>query len=245
MYGEEIHQVFSDGISPWIYHLAYAIYSFRCMRCALCKCHSSVDSSWSLLVLLLLGTGGLRLQIVFIVARCKLIEEVMWSTDFGFITSITLHFYRHYPSNSSSSISSSSGKINSDFDSLLLQSEWNTYRTAFLQRYNQRQANYAQHEIQNKQKLEALSSQAKLVHDNLDEKVNDAQSKIADLEVQVSHDVERLSKKFEGDIPPSEGVCLDARAKVSQCYNALGDSRECQIFARRLEMCVTEALAKK
>eukprot|EP01082_Thalassiosira_pseudonana_P009488 g8474.t1 g8474 contig3:181135-181990(-) len=137
------------------------------------------------------------------------------------------------------------GKINSDFDSLLLQSEWNTYRTAFLQRYNQRQANYAQHEIQNKQKLEALSSQAKLVHDNLDEKVNDAQSKIADLEVQVSHDVERLSKKFEGDIPPSEGVCLDARAKVSQCYNALGDSRECQIFARRLEMCVTEALAKK
>ena len=40
-----------------------------------------------------------------------------------------------------------------------------------------------------------------------------------------------------------EGQCLDVRAELSHCYNTLKDSEECQIFALRLDKCVTEALA--
>ena len=40
-----------------------------------------------------------------------------------------------------------------------------------------------------------------------------------------------------------EVQCLYVRAELSHCYNTLNDSGECQIFAQRLDKCVTEALA--
>lgn len=92
-------------------------------------------------------------------------------------------------------------------------------------------------------KMEQLQQQAKVVHDQLDERMNDAKSKIAQLEVEVSYDVDRLIKKFEGGTSKSERVCIDDRVKLSQCYNALKDSGECEVFARKLEKCVTGAMA--
>lgn len=91
--------------------------------------------------------------------------------------------------------------------------------------------------------MEQLQQQAKAVHDNLDERMNDAKSKIATLQVEVNHDVNRLAKKFEGGSSKSERVCLDDRVKLSQCYNTLNDSAECEVFAKKLEKCVTAAMA--
>lgn len=141
-------------------------------------------------------------------------------------------------------LSNLSEKINSDFESLLLQSEWKNYTALFLQRYNQREVDYALHATETQAKMQQLQAKAKLVHDELDEKLNDAKCKIADLEVQVSHDVQRLSKKFEGQHSESGKVCLEDRVKLSQCYNTLKDGGECEIFAKKLEKCVTDALAK-
>lgn len=95
--------------------------------------------------------------------------------------------------------------------------------------------------------MEALQSQARQVHSKLDDAIDIAKSKLVDLEVEVGHDVNRLGEKFEGSLSSSDTAserrCLDVRAELSQCYNTLKDSGECQIFAQKLEKCVTEALA--
>mmetsp|Transcript_11758 Transcript_11758/g.21744 ORF Transcript_11758/g.21744 Transcript_11758/m.21744 type:complete len:171 (-) Transcript_11758:196-708(-) len=137
-------------------------------------------------------------------------------------------------------------KINTDFDSHILQTEWNKYRTLHLQRHQHREVSSSlrQHDIQ--QQMEALQSQAKLVHDKLDEMVDASTSKLVDLEMEVGHDVNRLGKKFEGSLSAGatpERKCLDVRAELSHCYTTLKDTGECQIFAQKLDKCVTEALA--
>lgn len=101
---------------------------------------------------------------------------------------------------------------------------------------------YAQHAAETKAKMDILQKQAKAVHDKLDEMMNDAKSKVAQLEVEVSHDVDRLTKKFEGKSLKSERVCLEDRVKLSQCYNTLNDSGECEVFAKKLEKCVTDVM---
>lgn len=93
--------------------------------------------------------------------------------------------------------------------------------------------------------MDQLQQQAKTVHDKLDEVLNDTKSKIAQLEVEVSHDVNRLAKRFEGRTSQTERVCMDDRVKLSQCYNTLKDSGECEVFRKKLEKCVTGALASK
>mmetsp|Transcript_20739 Transcript_20739/g.45007 ORF Transcript_20739/g.45007 Transcript_20739/m.45007 type:complete len:174 (+) Transcript_20739:63-584(+) len=138
-------------------------------------------------------------------------------------------------------------KINQDFDSHILQTEWSKYRTLHLQRHEQRENSYSIREEETQQKIEAFTVQAKQVHNQLDEMVDAAKSKLVDLEVEIEHDVNRLGKKFEGSLSntamTTEGICLDVRAELSHCYHTLKDSGECQIFAQKLDKCVTEALA--
>jgi len=73
--------------------------------------------------------------------------------------------------------------------------------------------------------------------------VDGAKSKLADVEVALEYDMKRLSEKFKNSEAGSGGEkCVDVRAELSRCYNTL-DSGECQVFAKKLEKCVTEALA--
>ena len=136
-------------------------------------------------------------------------------------------------------------KINQDFDSHVIQHEWDKYRSLHLTRHDERQTSLALRQEEIKQQMWVLQSQAKQVHTQLNEVVDSAKSKLTDLEGEVGYDVKRLSKKFEGSLSEStpEGKCLDVRAELSHCYNTLKDSGECQIFAQKLEKCVTEALA--
>mmetsp|Transcript_19435 Transcript_19435/g.41558 ORF Transcript_19435/g.41558 Transcript_19435/m.41558 type:complete len:170 (-) Transcript_19435:303-812(-) len=136
-------------------------------------------------------------------------------------------------------------KINSDFDSHIIQSEWDEYRKLHLQRHQQRETSSSLRHEEVRQQTEALRSRAKQVHDRLDEMVDAAKGRLVDLEVEVGHDVDRLGRKFEGSLSATtpEGKCLDVRAELSNCYNTLRDGGECQIFVQKLDKCVTEALA--
>lgn len=80
-----------------------------------------------------------------------------------------------------------------------------------------------------------------MVHDDLDRLVDGAKSKLADVEVALEYDMKRLSEKFKDSQVGVGETCVDVRAELSRCYNTL-DSGECQVFAKKLEKCVTEAL---
>ena len=139
----------------------------------------------------------------------------------------------------------SSAEINADFESRILQSEWDKYRLLHLQRHQEREASSSHRESEVRERMEALRAQASHVHGQLDQMIDAAKGKLVDLEVEVGHDVDRLGKKFEGSLSAAapEGKCLDVRADLSRCYNSLGDGGECRVFAQKLEKCVTEALA--
>ena len=143
-------------------------------------------------------------------------------------------------------INHTSAKINQDFDSHILQTEWNNYRASHLQRHNQRQSISLQHEAEMQQKMESFHNQASQVHNNLDEMIDAAKSKLVDLEVEMEYDVNRLMNKYQGSISDntSDKQCLDVRAELAQCYNTLKDGGECHVFAQRLEKCVTQALMR-
>lgn len=136
-------------------------------------------------------------------------------------------------------------KINADFESHILQSEWDKYRTLHLQRHHRREESSSVRQAEAQQKLEELRSQAGRVHSKLDEMVDSAKSRLVDLEVEVGHDLDRLGKKFQGSLSDAapEGNCLDVRADLAHCYNTLRDSGECEIFSQKLEKCVTKVLA--
>ena len=134
-------------------------------------------------------------------------------------------------------------KINSEFDAKILNEEWDKYRTVLLQRHQQRETNEAIREAEVKQQMEALDVKVKAVHGRLDEATNTIKSQLADLEVELEHDVNRLSAKFEGNVSAGAASCIDARAELNSCYTTLKDSAECQIFAKKLEKCVTDTLA--
>lgn len=144
-------------------------------------------------------------------------------------------------------------KINQDFESQVLQEEWSKYRSIHLQRHHQRENTTSQHITHVQEQIDNFTKQAKGVHDTLDNMVDEASSKLVDLEVAMEHDVNRLTKKCgENNLldKSPEGQCLDIRAELSHCYNTLGNSSskggdECQIFVQRLDRCVTQALSSK
>ena len=135
-------------------------------------------------------------------------------------------------------------KINQDFDSHILQTEWDKYRTSHLQRHHQRESSSTDREAELRQRKELFQEQARQVHERLDDAIDASKAKLADLEVEVGYEINRLYDKFEGykTTPSSRGECLDVRADLSHCYSTLKDGRECQVFIQKLDRCVTEAL---
>ena len=161
---------------------------------------------------------------------------------FIFVTVSTHHLLTNHVSSSSVINHFVLGKINSDFEEKIIQTQWNSYRKAHIERYQQREIQSAQRQHEIQQKQEQLNQQAKVVHEQLDRMVDEAKSKLTDLEVALEHDMKRLTSKFKDSESSVGEKCVDVRAELSRCYNTL-DSAECQVFAKKLEKCVTEALA--
>eukprot|EP00986_Skeletonema_menzelii_P019510 scaffold28260_cov160-Skeletonema_menzelii.AAC.3 len=97
-----------------------------------------------------------------------------------------------------------------------------------MERYQQREVQNAQRQQELQQKQQQLQQQAKLVHDELDRLVDGAKSKLADLEVALEYDAQRLAEKFKDSEVSGGEKCVDVRAELSRCYNTL-DSGECQV----------------
>eukprot|EP00984_Skeletonema_dohrnii_P012103 scaffold4868_cov148-Skeletonema_dohrnii-CCMP3373.AAC.1 len=120
------------------------------------------------------------------------------------------------------------GKINTDFEEKIIQTQWNSYRKGHIERYQQREVQNAQRQHELQQKQQQLNQQAKLVHDELDRMVDGAKSKLSDIEVALEYDMKRLSEKFQDSEVSGGAKCVDVRAELSRCYNTL-DSGECQV----------------
>jgi hypothetical protein len=92
--------------------------------------------------------------------------------------------------------------------------------------------------------MESFQEQARQVHERLDDAIDASKAKLADLEVEVGNEINRLYDKFVGEKTTTSlrGECLDVRADLSHCFRTLKDGRECQVFIQKLDRCVTKAL---
>ena len=164
--------------------------------------------------------------------------------DFVFVSSDIFSFYCCI---SSCKIYSSSyiAKINQDFDSQILQNEWNKYRSSHLERYQQRSQSYTDLEAEIHAQQKAFRENANIVHTKLNNIIDVNKARLADSEVEVGYEINRLYDKFGAGGPSGGtkgGECLDVRADLTRCYTTLKDSNECQIFVQKLDRCVTDAL---
>jgi hypothetical protein len=136
-------------------------------------------------------------------------------------------------------------KINQDFDSQILQNEWNKYRSSHLERYQQRSQSYTDLEAEIHAQQKAFRENANIVHTKLNNIIDVNKARLADSEVEVGYEINRLYDKFGAGGPSGGtkgGECLDVRADLTRCYTTLKDSNECQIFVQKLDRCVTDAL---
>ena len=88
-----------------------------------------------------------------------------------------------------------------------------------------------------------------IVQKKLEDDMDDRRSRLADLCMEVEHDIDKLRDRYVPDgieTKMSMGACLDVRAELTRCYNALGDDGkgggECRVFIQKLDRCVTDAL---
>ena len=89
----------------------------------------------------------------------------------------------------------------------------------------------------------AFRENANIVHTKLNDIIDTNKARLADAEVEVGYEINRLYDKFgAGPTGTKGGECLDVRADLTRCYTTLQDSNECQIFVQKLDRCVTDAL---
>ena len=158
----------------------------------------------------------------------------------GFLYLLTFSFLCYFhPAKNSSSIA----KINQDFDSQILQNEWNKYRSSHLERHQQRSQSYTDLETEIHAQQMTFRENANIVHTKLNDIIDTNKARLADAEVEVGYEINRLYDKFgAGPTGTKGGECLDVRADLTRCYTTLKDSNECQIFVQKLDRCVTDAL---
>ncbi|KAL3809389.1 hypothetical protein ACHAXA_007868 [Cyclostephanos tholiformis] len=136
-------------------------------------------------------------------------------------------------------------RINHDFESRILQAEWDNYRMSHLERHRQRELSWSTRVNEIRKRSETLSENARLVHQKLDDEIDARRARLTDLGTGIEHDIDRLRERFVSDgaaTTPSMGECLDVRADLSRCYNTLRDDGECRVFVQKLDRCVTDAL---
>ena len=159
--------------------------------------------------------------------------------DWFFVSPDIFIFVLFHPAKNSSSIA----KINQDFDSQILQNEWNKYRSSHLERHQQRSQSYTDLETEIHAQQMTFRENANIVHTKLNDIIDTNKARLADAEVEVGYEINRLYDKFgAGPTGTKGGECLDVRADLTRCYTTLKDSNECQIFVQKLDRCVTDAL---
>jgi hypothetical protein len=141
-----------------------------------------------------------------------------------------------------------------DFQSQLLQEEWNKFGTSILIRRNERlqRLQAAATENQQKRHVEAAARQQRMA--TIDAAMDEMQAKIADQTVAIDYDASQLLYKFRGwtdnvnvdaDKESKPLPCLGQRAHWIDCQRKYAaDSRPCNFYVAALEECVQRTIGK-
>ena len=139
-----------------------------------------------------------------------------------------------------------------DFQSKILQEEWNKFGTSVIIRRNERlqELEQATAQYQQQRHLASISRQQRM--EALDTSIDEKQANITDLLVANEYDADKLMQKYghwidaEIDDPNRDSKplpCLGERAHWIDCQNKYAvDSRPCNFYVSALEQCVQRAL---
>ena len=139
-----------------------------------------------------------------------------------------------------------------DFQSKVLQEEWNKFGTSVIMRRNQRlqELEQATAQYQHRRHLASISRQQRM--EALDASIDEMQANITDSLVANEYDADKLIQKYghwihaEIDDPNRESKplpCLGERAHWIDCQKKYAvDSRPCNFYVSALEQCVQRAL---
>lgn len=139
-----------------------------------------------------------------------------------------------------------------DFQSKILQEEWNKFGTSVIIRRNERlqELEQATAQYQHQRHLASISRQQRM--EVLNTSIDEAQANIADLLAANEYDADKLIQKYghwinaEIDDPNRESKplpCLGERAHWIDCQKKYAvDSRPCNFYVSALEQCVQRAL---
>ena len=117
-------------------------------------------------------------------------------------------------------------RIDNDFESRILNAEWDKYRASHLERHLRRESQTSSRLNEMREKSKALTEKSMIVQKKLEDDMDDRRSRLADLCMEVEHDIDKLRDRYVPDgieTKMSMGACLDVRAELTRCYNALGD----------------------
>lgn len=141
-----------------------------------------------------------------------------------------------------------------DFESKILQEEWNKFGTSVIQRRNDRlqRLQAAAHEHQQSRQANAAARQMRL--SQVESSIDSMQAKFTDESVALEYEADRLLKKFgflaeqEYDDPEKESKplpCLGPRAHWIDCQKKYApDNRPCNFYVQALEDCVRQTIGK-
>ena len=139
-----------------------------------------------------------------------------------------------------------------DFQSKVLQEEWNKFGSSVVIRRNERlqELEQATAQYQQQRHLASISRQQRM--EALDSSIDEMQAKITDLLVANEYDADKLIQKYEHwinaeiDDPNRDSKplpCLGERAHWIDCQKKYAvDSRPCNFYVSALEQCVQRAL---
>jgi hypothetical protein len=144
------------------------------------------------------------------------------------------------------------GDIVRDFQSKMLQNEWNKFGTSVIMRRNARLQELEQVTLHNQQQrqMSSLSRQKRM--EALDASIDGMQANVTDQLIAIEYDADKLIQKYghwfnvEMDDPNRDSKplpCLGERAHWIDCQTKYAaDSRPCKFYVAALEQCVQRTL---
>lgn len=134
-------------------------------------------------------------------------------------------------------------KVIHDFQSVVLKEEWEKRQKSILAQNNKRVMAAEKRKADLEQKLEAWRNHDKKLHEKLDTKIDELNSRFADSAVELKYDTDRLEKKIgQGPKFGTGNACLNARADLANCYKNSADPLACDEFIEALERCVKKTV---
>ena len=140
-------------------------------------------------------------------------------------------------------------KVMNDFQSKHLKEEWENRQRAILASRNERIAEDERRRVGLEQELNVFRARNAETQAKLDAKVDSANARFADLQVELQYEVDRVEKKVgQGGPKGADGAaapCVTLRADLAACFREADDVRKCDGYIEALERCVKVEVVKQ